>query len=148
MESEFQHISRKTGRKPVSCKCQDCKNQCRTVSCLGTPSDILKILEAGFVQEIKPTDWLAGKETLKVIDHVIDMFTPGYDHQGCIFFDNGLCKLHDLNLKPTEGRLSIHTVSPTNLVPHKSIAYHVAKTWLDPKNEPIIQKIRAIKNGS
>ena len=42
-ETQLQRIIRKTGRKPVQCKCQLCKQQCHT-PCLGTPQDILKII--------------------------------------------------------------------------------------------------------
>lgn len=39
-ETQLQRIIRKTGRKPVQCKCRLCKQQCHT-PCLGTPQDIL-----------------------------------------------------------------------------------------------------------
>jgi hypothetical protein len=36
MASTFENIIRKTGRKPVSCKCNVCKSQCSKAPCLGT----------------------------------------------------------------------------------------------------------------
>ena len=54
--------------------------------------------------------------------------------KGCIFFENGLCQLHDLGLKPTEGKLSHHTIKLDNYQFNKSISWQVAKTWIDEQN--------------
>ena len=59
MEKALQRIIRKTGRKPVSCKCDKCRNQCRT-PCLGTPDDILRLIEAGYRSRLVPTLWGVG----------------------------------------------------------------------------------------
>ena len=58
-ESTYQKITRKTGRKPIECKCQACKQQCKT-PCLGTPQDILKIIESGFGDRLFRTHWAVG----------------------------------------------------------------------------------------
>ena len=69
-ETQLQRIIRKTGRKPVQCKCQHCKQQCHT-PCLGTPQDILKLIESGYKDRLAPTEWLVG-----MIMGVIDMPVP------------------------------------------------------------------------
>lgn len=38
--------------------------------------------------------------------------------------------LHDRGLKPTEGRLSHHSIKLDNFVPKKSLAWLVAKEWI------------------
>lgn len=48
-ETQLQRIIRKTGRKPIQCKCKLCKQQCHT-PCLGTPQDVLRLIEAGYRQ--------------------------------------------------------------------------------------------------
>ena len=47
METALQRIIRKTGRRPVECRCRLCRQQCR-IPCLGTPEDILRLLKAGY----------------------------------------------------------------------------------------------------
>ena len=58
-ESILQKIIRRTGRKPSACKCRACRNQCRT-PCLGTPDDILRLIEAGHQDKLAVTYWCVG----------------------------------------------------------------------------------------
>ena len=44
-ETTIEKIIRITGRKPVSCQCALCKSQCQRTPCLGTPQDILALIE-------------------------------------------------------------------------------------------------------
>ena len=119
METTFQKIIRKSGMKPVSCKCNDCKSQCKH-PCIGTPEDMEAIKAAGF------GDRLCEGE---VEDTGIIITGPQYDYtkKSCTFFTNGLCELHDLGLKPTVGKLSHH--STRNIQPGKMIADFVLKEW-------------------
>lgn len=139
-ESLFQRITRKTGRKPSACKCQECKKQCRT-PCLGTPQDILKLIETGYIDQLKPTYWLVGM-VLGKLNYSIAMVQAMQTDEGwCVFHQDGLCKLHDSGLKPTEGKLSHHSIKPENYVFSKGLAYNVAKEWLDSRNCPVVQEI-------
>lgn len=140
MESQLEKIIRKTGRKPVSCKCEQCKSQCRTNPCLGTPEDIIRLIEAGYADRLAATTWLAGMK-MGACDHPIEMIQPLYDNEkkACTFFTNGLCELHDKGLKPTEGKLSSHLIQEDNFNPKKSIAYNVAKTWEERSVDIIIK---------
>ena len=63
------------------------------------------------------------------------------DKGWCVFYHDGLCELHDKGLKPTEGRLSHHSLSQENYSFSKSLTYHVAKEWLEKDNIPVIEKI-------
>ncbi len=129
MESTFQKISRKTGKKPSSCKCQLCKSQCRT-PCLPTPEDVQWLTDAGYADRLMITDWGAGI-MMGVYQKVITMIAPRKEANGyCTFYRDGLCELHDKRLKPTEGKLSHHTTSRTNFDPKRSLAWNVAKEWL------------------
>lgn len=139
-ESSLQKIIRRTGRKPVECKCQECKKQCRT-PCLGTPQDILELVEAGYMDKLMPTHWAVGL-VLGKLSYTIPMIQAIQTDEGwCIFHKNGLCCLHELGLKPTEGRLSHHSTKPENYVFSKGLAYNVAKEWLDSSNIPVVQEI-------
>lgn len=139
-ESTFYKIIRKTGRKPVECKCEKCKSQCVISPCLGTPEDIEKIIDAGYKERIFPTDWAAGL-VMKVTNDIVEMYQPEHKETGCTFFKNGLCELHDKGLKPTEGRLSHHSHKIDNFVVKKSLSWNVAKEWLDPANSETIKRI-------
>lgn len=140
METEFQKIIRKTGRKPSNCKCGTCQEQCETHQCLGTPADIEKIIDAGHREKIKPTKW--GVANFIVNGDMIPMFQAEFipDH-GCVFYEDGLCTLHEVGLKPTEGKLSHHTIKDDNYNRRKHLAYNIAKTWDDPANTETIKRI-------
>lgn len=140
-ESTFYKIIRKTGRKPIQCKCEKCKNQCRIAPCLGTPEDIEKIIDAGYKDKIFDTSWLAGV-MMGVTDKEIDMYQAEHISTGCAFFKDGLCELHDKGLKPTEGRLSHHSHKRDNFNPKKSLSWNVAKEWIDPENAETIKRIK------
>ena len=125
----FNYIMQKSGRKPTVCNCERCKAQCHT-PCLGTPEDINKLIEAGYQDRLAPTLWAAGM-IMGLIDHPIKMLQPKQEDNGwCTFYNDGLCELHDKGLKPTEGRLSHHSIRIDNIVPQKSLSWLVAKEWL------------------
>lgn len=130
-ETELQYISRKTGKKVSFCKCNLCKSQCKT-PCLGTPADIERIIDAGHGDKIKLTDWAVGMVS-GTMDSPVEMYQAEYNENGCVFFKDGLCSLHDAGLKPTEGKLSHHS---TKAMPkmNKALAFFIAKTWLDKAN--------------
>lgn len=139
METALQRIIRKTGRKPVECRCARCREQCRT-PCLGTPEDILSLLKAGYKERLAPTLWGVGL-VLRRIPYVVPMIQARRINGYCIFFRNGLCELHDAGLKPTEGRLSHHTITRENLKFGSSLSWNVAREWLDERNNPVIEEI-------
>lgn len=60
---------------------------------------------------------------------------------GCIFFHDGLCELHNAGLKPTEGKLSHHSIKQENYQFKKSLSWNVAKKWLDEDNRETISKV-------
>lgn len=125
----FNYIMQKSGRRPSVCNCEQCKAQCHT-PCLGTPEDINKLIEAGYQDRLAPTLWAAGM-IMGLIDYPIKMVQAKREDNGwCTFYHDGLCELHDKGLKPTEGRLSHHSIKIDNIVPKKSLSWLVAKEWL------------------
>jgi hypothetical protein len=143
-EKTFDKIVRKTGKKPVSCKCETCKVQCRKAPCIGTPEDIEKIINADgrYYYLLADSVWASG------VPFGIapkDFIAPLMLKDGCGFFVNGLCILHDLGLKPTEGRLSHHTAERPRRF-QDTINYHVASTWTPEEYERIKGLLEA-KNG-
>lgn len=145
-------IMMKTGRRPTECRCYLCKRQCQT-PCLGTPQDILQLMDAGYIDRLKPTMWAAGvvmgltSEPVPLIqaeclggdfDGMIDLGVNSH----CTFQrEDGLCELHDKGLKPTEGRLSHHSIKLDNWKATKSISWAVVQEWLDPQNADVVEEI-------
>ena len=78
---------------------------CKRMPCIGTPQDILNLANNGYSQNLAATMWAVGANDLgwPVIPMVqIEQLPDG----GCPFFIDNLCALHDIGLKPTEGRLA------------------------------------------
>jgi len=143
-ESTFSYIMRKSGRKPMSCTCAKCQSQCHT-PCLGTPEDILKLIEAGYADRLAPTVWAAGM-IMGVCDQPVHMLQARQEDSGfCTFFHDGLCELHDKGLKPTEGKLSHHSLKIDNFNPKKSLSWLVAKEWLDGNSKHIDKIIKLLQ---
>lgn len=144
-EDVFRKIIRKTGRKPSDCKCQVCKNQCRT-PCLGTPKDIKLLIDKGYKDFLTYSCWMVGL-ALGKLNYCIPMVQPIQTNEGwCIFYKDGLCELHEPGLKPTEGKLSHHTITAENYVFKKGLSYQVAKEWLSVENEKLVKEILDLYN--
>lgn len=60
---------------------------------------------------------------------------------GCVFWKDGLCSLHNKGLKPTEGRLSYHTITEENIDFGKSLSWNVAREWINTENISLIAKL-------
>lgn len=86
------------------CSCTKCQSMCKT-PCIGTPDEIMKIAQAGFGDRLAMSTWAAGM-ILGTHEKPVDLIAPLYDKRkgACSFFKDGLCELHDLGLKPKEGR--------------------------------------------
>lgn len=92
-----------------TCACLDCKMMCHRTPCLGTPEEMMAIQKAGFGDKL-------------IVVKVYDSFMLSPDSEDaqfkfnylpvkgrCTFLtDRGQCRLHDLGLKPIEGRNAIH----------------------------------------
>ena len=130
--------------KPSQCKCKLCQQQCHT-PCLGTPNDILRLIEAGYKDRLEPTIWGAGM-VMGTTDHPIPMIQAKIEGEWCTFFHDGLCELHNLGLKPTEGKLSHHSMTLERWTPKKSLSLNVAKTWEenDEKVEKILSALKEV----
>lgn len=102
------YIMQKSGRKPTACSCEKCKSQCRT-PCLGTPEDIERLIDAGYKDRLAPTEWLVGM-LFGVIDRPGLMVQAKVEDGWCTFYHDGKCELHEQGLKPTEGKLSHHSI--------------------------------------
>jgi hypothetical protein len=139
MNQEFKRIMEQSGEQPNNCSCTTCATMCTRCPCLGTPSDILALIDAGYIDNVGVVTWAAGVfvgiPPIPVVG--LDMKKDG----SCCMYDNGLCKLHDTGLKPTEGKLVNCKTKGVGKHPSKHLTVITAATWVDPVNLPIIQEI-------
>lgn len=131
---EYLDIQELCNVKEVSCSCGKCVTMCERTPCLGTPTDILNLINAGHADKLLESVWLVGlpygfpKTKMFQIDGT----------KGCPFFNkNKLCDLHDSGLKPTEGKLAFCETKDVKFPP----SYAVAFTWRITENFGIIQQI-------
>ncbi len=114
----------------TSCDCVGCRTMCLSSPCLATPLDVIKLINAGYGKSLARVD---------VLDHnteslVSVIMIKGEEWQfgedkgtRCILHtDEGLCKLHDTGLKPTEGRIMHHGLG---LLTSRNIRHAVLQTW-------------------
>jgi hypothetical protein len=97
-------------------------------------------MDAGYTDKLALTQWAVGL-FLGKLPFSIPMVQIQQTDKGCVFFKDGLCELHDLELKPTEGRLSHHDTKLENFIFELSLSWNVAKQWLDKNNLSKILKI-------
>ncbi|MDR1718030.1 MAG: hypothetical protein LBS20_19510 [Prevotella sp.] len=142
-ERLIRKITSITGRRASECSCEECRNQCRT-PCLGTPDDILRLIEAGYADKLAFTHWAVGM-MLGKLPLPIPMVQILKTENGCVFFKNGLCELHNLGLKPTEGRLSHHEIKLENYIFGLSLTWNVAKQWIEEENFGKIIRVFVLK---
>lgn len=150
--SPLQRIMQKTGRRPTECKCSLCKRQCHT-PCLGTPQDILRLMDSGYTSRLSPTLWAAG-----IVMGICDTEVPliqarcedgawgglldvGADSHCTFYTSDGLCELHQQGLKPTEGRLSHHSTRIDNFRASKSVSWAVVQEWFSPDNADVVAEV-------
>ena len=150
--SPMQRIMQKTGRRPTECRCQLCKHQCHT-PCLATPQDILRLMDAGYTSRLAPTLWAAGmvmgvtSQPVPLIQARVEdgawggLLDVGADSHCTFFTSDGLCELHAQGLKPTEGRLSHHSIRIDNFRASKSVSWAVVQEWLSPDNADTVAEV-------
>lgn len=145
MKEEVERIKKMVGidhdRWEQSCTCEHCKNMCRA-PCIGTPKDIEAIIDAGYAYKLKETKWMVGK--IMAGEEPIDMIQPTVVGGWCAFRRaDGMCELHGLNLKPTEGVLASCKVLEEDNIPtyETSVLRAVAHEWIKIENFATIMRV-------
>lgn len=140
LNSELTRIQSISNTRLNDCDCSTCKAMCSKAPCLGTPEDILKLIEHGYIARLKVTHWAAGIPY--GMNRIIRMVQPEQKPDGkCTFLsEEGLCQLHELGLKPTEGKLASH--QPT-AVDHfsKTLSAQIAQSWEAEENQLTLVKV-------
>jgi hypothetical protein len=139
--------------KEWECSCRSCQAMCRR-PCYGTLEDIEKIIEAGFGDRLA-IDWNCTESDENASIPILTPALKGHEgrkdpsfpasKEGCTFFKNGKCELHDLNLKPLEGKTSIHDLPNKQLMKkadkqHDMVKEHIMQSWLSEKGQKVVDK--------
>ena len=129
------------------CSCNQCKLMCYVSPCFPTPEDVDKLLKAGYETLLKSTTYI-NIDTFESYDLIapdskqiitIDKNGNNVVLNKCVFLDdNNLCKLHNLGLKPTEGKLAIHNREHSETV---KLRVSVCETWTNNENFELVTKI-------
>lgn len=98
---------------PTECDCEMCSSMCHA-PCSGTPAEMVNLMKAGYANRLM-CDNIPDESG---IPEIIKPALKGYEgksapytissRRGCTFFKEGKCELHDLGLKPIQGKLAHH----------------------------------------
>lgn len=140
-EEVYLRIARQVGRQNVSCNCERCRAMCQRTPCLGTPHDILALIDAGYEKDVCYTEWAAGMLMGHTTQPIPMVQIRNRADGSCVLYNEGLCELHDNGLKPTEGKLASHDATVRELQKEYNLTYQVAIEWTKEENFGIIEEI-------
>lgn len=130
------------------CSCGECTNMCKR-PCWPTPAQAEKLITAGYASRLC-LDYYEGSgiggaveivgPALKGHEGEHAPFWPIQD-QGCSFWVEGLCQLHNEGLKPLEGCLGHHLIEDAMIV-HG----HIPKLWDNDEGRQVVQQWRELVN--
>ncbi len=123
------------------CSCEICKSMCRR-PCWGTPQEIRKLINSGYGDRLYIDYWARNERDIEILCGALKghegqraPFIPS-SKQGCTFWKEGLCQLHDAKLKPAEGRHAHHS---TCMNEDSSIHEAIADMWDTKEGRKIVK---------
>lgn len=132
--------------KETECSCKQCRAMCKR-PCFGTPEDIQKIIDAGFGDRLM-LDHHCGLDP----DNDVSLLCPALkgsesknapyvpsSEKGCTFWKYGKCELHNLKLKPLQGRIAIHD-GIDEFEDGKSTGDHISELWNTDEGRNLVKK--------
>ena len=112
--------------------------------CSGTPHDMELLIEAGYANRLMYDDWCDGERMLKPA-------LKGYEGEtapfiiatkgGCTFWKDNKCELHELKLKPLQGKLAHHSLTSSE---NDEICEIINESWANNKGIEVIEKWKSI----
>lgn len=129
-----------------NCQCSKCVNMCRSNPCWPTPDEARALITAGFADRLMTDWWEAypddilllcpasrGSEGTRApeLDNISDLFA-GWSKGACVFLtEANLCELHDLGLKPLEGKMAMHDSTAEEC---QTTREHIVELWKTEQN--------------
>ena len=111
------------------CQCSTCVNMCKNRPCWATPEEASALIEAGYGDKLMHDWWVGSHDDINLVSpamigHECGRAPDFYPIGRCVFLTgDDKCELHDLGLKPIEGR------EATCQGFDGSLHERVAKTW-------------------
>ena len=120
------------------CTCSACINMCKSRPCWPEPAEAQAIIKAGLGHRLMRDYWIGdgpNDNDIQLLSPAIQgyegKYAPFFPHGTCTFLsDADLCQLHDLGLKPREGREAWCAESGIPTPP--KLHWQVAMTWNNP----------------
>jgi hypothetical protein len=133
--------------KETQCDCEICSKMCKG-PCCGTVEETAKLIKLGYADRLMMDDdpWdvnpepsirpaLKGYEGRRAPTHV-------RSEEGCTFWKNGLCELHDKGLKPFSGRYAHHDSTDEEW---HSVSQVIVKSWQTKKAANLVKKFNKMQ---
>ena len=127
--------------KIYECDCVVCKAMCHA-PCCGTPEEMEAIMDAGLGGRLCLDDW-SGHPT------DVQPALKGYEgrrapymvssEDGCTFYRDGKCELHERGLKPIGGRAAYHDMVDEE---YMKVEEHILKSWKTKKAKEVIKRFK------
>lgn len=127
--------------------CRPCVVMCEQRPCWPTPTEAQALISAGYSDRLMDDYWAGGggpdgDEDIHLLSPAIvgreSGNAPFWPNGRCTFLSpEGLCELHDLGLKPFEGRVASCADDNTKGL-HKAVALE----WNNPKSQELVAKWR------
>lgn len=121
------------------CDCEFCQRMCH-VPCTGTPDDIQNLIDAGYGDRLCCDDFPGDMEKfIKPALKGYEAKEPPFEtmtFEGCTFWKNGKCELHDKGLKPLQGKIAHHNF---NMLKHEKYLRFFEEVWGSQKGQDLIK---------
>jgi hypothetical protein len=123
----------------IECDCAECRQMCASSTCMPTPEEAKCLMRAGLAGRLASYRWRypSGREIRSVgpapagLEGARDLVSTRIG--ACTFHQRGLCELHGLGLKPSEGRLAHHTR------PFRPIRVLVESKWSNKQFQSVLR---------
>jgi hypothetical protein len=114
-------------------------NMCKKRPCWGSPEDIQKLIAAGYKDRLMLDWWVGVGENIYMLAPAIvgyeNSTAPEHPEGRCTFLTvDDKCELHNLGLKPTEGKVACCRDDKSNK--HRE----VAMTWNNPEAQEYVKE--------
>jgi hypothetical protein len=127
------------------CTCQECVEMCRTHPCAPTVEEAKQLIKHGFAKRLMLKIWVSRDDPECIIVGLCPAIMghemgadPLKSHIGdCTFLKDERCELHNLKLKPSEGRFATHNTTHEQ---EESNTKEIIKTWLSNEGEALLHK--------
>lgn len=127
--------------KPVTCTCEKCRRMCAASVCVPTPDEARTLIRRGYASRMSlyqpngnsPVNAFVAPSPTDPKARVL----PNTNQGACTFFKEEKCQLHDIGLKPLEGRLAHHDRD------WREIRVHVVSHWKGRQYESVGRQLEA-----